>query len=147
MLSIFVGLTDQRGGELQQLRAAFDHFDIDNDGKINIQELLQAEKALNAGLNYKWKEIVIKCDLDGDGALDYHEFLTGAIDHKKMLTGDNLRRVFELFDTNKDGQIEVHEFQQAMPKSRPIDKEQILGRAGRTSGQVGANDQVSDAEN
>jgi len=46
---------------------------------------------------------VTKCDLDGDGALDFREFLTGAIDHKKMLTGENLRMVFELFDMDKDG--------------------------------------------
>ena len=37
-------------------------------------------------------------DLDGDGMVDYNEFLTGLINKKKYITTDNLNRVFDLFD-------------------------------------------------
>ena len=39
-----------------------------------------------------------KVDLDGDGKIDFHEFIAGAVDHHKMLTKANLKFAFNLFD-------------------------------------------------
>jgi len=46
-------------------------------------------------------------DLDGDGRIDFHEFMTGAIDHQKTLTKKNLEFLFNIFDENHDGIIEL----------------------------------------
>lgn len=35
---------------------------------------------------YQWKDILKNCDLDGDGKIDFHEFLTAAACHKNILT-------------------------------------------------------------
>ena len=49
------------------------------------------------------------CDLDGDGKIDYSEFIQSAIDHKHLLNKSNLEIAFEMFDLNHDGQISVDE--------------------------------------
>ncbi len=55
------------------LKAAFEHFDIDGDGKITHAELTESLA------NLKMKEIDIKAiladvDKDGNGSIDYNEF-------------------------------------------------------------------------
>lgn len=37
-------------------------------------------------------------DLDGDGMVDFHEFMTAAVDYKKIMTQKNLEAAFKLFD-------------------------------------------------
>lgn len=49
------------------------------------------------------------CDLDGDGKIDYSEFIQAAIDHKHLLNKQNLEIAFDMFDLNHDGQISVDE--------------------------------------
>ena len=62
-----------------------------------------------------WEEIIKKLDLNGDGSLDYHEFITAAVDKKKLFTEENIRHAFNIFDTNGDGKIGLEEFKIAMP--------------------------------
>ena len=38
------------------------------------------------------------CDLDGDGRVSFHEFITICLDKKKVVTQENLYKVFDLFD-------------------------------------------------
>ena len=38
------------------------------------------------------------------------DFITAATDHKKLLTKDNIKKAFDLFDTNKKGVIDIGEF-------------------------------------
>ena len=67
-----------------------------------------------------------KIDLDGDGKLDFHEFMAGAVDHQKLLTKQNLQYMFKLFDVNNDGVIELDEFKNALPTNhRPSVKEDL----------------------
>ena len=52
-------------------------------------------------------------DINGDGKIDYIEFVQAAIDHQSMLNENNIQIAFNMFDINKDGKIskdELHEF-------------------------------------
>ena len=42
-------------------------------------------------------------DLDGDGRLDFSEFLTAAYPKNLLLTHDNLIRVFKMLDVEEEG--------------------------------------------
>lgn len=48
-------------------------------------------------------------DLDGDGKIDYLEFIQAAIDHRSLLNKENIQTMFDLFDTNHDGTISMEE--------------------------------------
>ena len=49
------------------------------------------------------------CDLDGNGTIDYNEFLAATLNRNKVLSKNNLEAAFSAFDkvkynlTNKDG--------------------------------------------
>jgi Ca2+-binding EF-hand superfamily protein len=40
--------------------------------------------------NENIKKIIERCDMDGDGKIDYMEFVQAAIDHKTLLNKDNI---------------------------------------------------------
>ena len=127
MLSLLVGLTEHRPKQLDNLRLAFDYVDRDHDGRISATELIDACKELgNPGFQYKWPQVVMKCDLDGDGALDYQDFIGAAIDHSKFVTRDNIEKVFKLFDRNNSGKIDIEEFMIALPKCYDIDTTELF---------------------
>ena len=65
-----------------QLRSAFRMFDTDNDGKVTTEEFQSGLKAINALLDNPISEMQVEqlmksLDKDGNGSLDYKEFLEG----------------------------------------------------------------------
>jgi calcium-dependent protein kinase len=55
-------------------------------------------------------DIIMKAiDLDNNGKISYSEFVTAAADINKMLTEQNLRQAFNLFDIDNNGQITPRE--------------------------------------
>ena len=53
-----------------------------------------------------------RCDIDGDGFLDFSEFLTATYDWEKDLTVEKIRKAFEAFDHNAKGVISVQELEE-----------------------------------
>ncbi|XP_057298054.1 uncharacterized protein LOC130628991 [Hydractinia symbiolongicarpus] len=59
------------------LKTEFRVFDINNDGFISQQELISVLNTLGMNLNEKQVSDMIQCiDKDGDGRINYNEFLT-----------------------------------------------------------------------
>lgn len=48
-------------------------------------------------------------DTDGDGEIDYTEFITAAFNKKSLLTKVNLDAAFKTFDVDGDGKITIKE--------------------------------------
>jgi Ca2+-binding EF-hand superfamily protein len=44
------------------------------------------------------EQLFSKCDLDGDGVIDWHDFLLTACDKAKLFTEFNLREAFASID-------------------------------------------------
>ena len=66
--------------DIKQIKHAFIEMDSNHDGLITIEDLQVAKKKLYVdGTN--WKELLIKLDLDGNGKIDFEEFLVAATDH------------------------------------------------------------------
>jgi len=55
------------------------------------------------------EEMLRSADLDGDGTIDYTEFIAAAFQKDLLLSGDNLMRAFRMFDTDGDGTISKEE--------------------------------------
>lgn len=101
--------------ELERLKQIFLKIDKNQDGVLDHKEMTQARKELKKkNFKSKWKDLK-KCDLDNDGKISFHEFLTAAADHQKSITYKNLKSAFDTFDINGDGSIDIEEFAQIMP--------------------------------
>lgn len=79
---------------------------MNNDGNITKEEL----EKFDVDKTHKWKDILVKLDLDGDGQFNYQEFLAAAIDKDKLMSDENIKIAFDLFDTDGSGTIDVNEF-------------------------------------
>merc|ERR1712007_321741 len=98
------GLTQD---QVEEIKEAFDLFDTDGSGSIDVNELKVAMKAL--GMDAKSEEIrklINDIDTDGDGTIDFDEFLAMMTARKQGEdTREDLLKVFKLFDDDKTGTV------------------------------------------
>ena len=50
-----------------------------------------------------------KLDTNGDGKIDYSEFITAAVNRAQILSKENLDITFKIFDSDGNGKISVEE--------------------------------------
>ena len=50
-----------------------------------------------------WNQVIKECDQNGDGTIDFQEFLTACISRKAITNKEDIRAAFQILDTNKDG--------------------------------------------
>ena len=60
--------------------------------------------------------MISEVDYQGNGKINYSEFLTATIDQAKFLDELKLRAVFSQFDTDKSGKITKENIHNAMQK-------------------------------
>ena len=96
---------------ITEFKAAFDLFDKDRDGSINNKELGTVMR--NLGQNpseEELKQMIKEIDLDGNGVIDFNEFLYLMV--KKMKENDTeeeLLEAFKVFDRDGNGYVTSHE--------------------------------------
>ena len=114
--------------EIEEIKEAFDIFDIDQSGEISVSELLQSMK--NLGFDVKNKAIyqmIAEMDDDGNGTISFEEFLdmmTARISEKN--SREDLMRVFNLFDVDRQGEISVDNLRRvAQELGEEIDEKEL----------------------
>ena len=80
-------------------------------GNICMFELLQDHNHSQYGDDFQL--VMDRIDLDGDGRIDYHEFMQAAINHQALINKENIEQMFKLFDANNDGMISITELRNA----------------------------------
>ena len=101
---------------INQFHYLFDLFDKDSSGTITTKELGTVMR--NLGQNpseEELKQLIREVDLNGDGTIDFKEFLCLMV--KKMDDSDidqELQDAFKFFDGDKDGYITSLELRNAM---------------------------------
>ena len=65
------------------------------------------------GNSKEFLEMVKACDKDGNGYIDYTEFVTAAINKSLILNKENLTAAFKALDTDNSGMITVDELKSA----------------------------------
>ncbi|XP_037429942.1 neo-calmodulin-like [Triticum dicoccoides] len=104
--------------QIDEFRAAFSLFDKDGDGTITAKELGTVMRSLGQRPSEEeLREMIAEVDTDGNGVVDFSEFLT-LLDRKMHGAGaeDELREAFHVFDQDKDGFISLDEFRHVMVK-------------------------------
>lgn len=109
--------------DMQGYREAFQLYDKDKDGKISARELKRVFNALGIrSSDYEIRRICTR------GYISFDEFVSAISCQKEMGRNDKpvlkktnsslqvLKDTFEVFDSNKDGLITVHEIQDVMRK-------------------------------
>jgi len=106
-------LTDE---QVQEFKEAFSLFDKDNDGTITTTELGTVMKSLGQNpSDSDLLDMINEVDADGNGTIDFTEFLTMMTKHMKEADNDQeLREAFKVFDKNGDGKISATELRDVM---------------------------------
>merc|ERR1712199_52373 len=98
------GLTEE---QMDEIREAFNLFDGDQSGAIDVRELKAAMRALGFEVkNEELKKMVSDVDNDGNGTIEFNEFLqmmTGKMGEKD--TREDIEKVFKLFDDDSTNKI------------------------------------------
>ena len=87
--------------ELNQLRVMFTKCDTSQDGVLSATELREGLEEVVGALQVEasdWRELMAVMDKNGDGMIDYGEFIAAAADRTKLINDRNLKALFELFD-------------------------------------------------
>eukprot|EP01084_Bolivina_argentea_P158307 275778_1 len=101
-------LTDE---DIQDYREAFNNFDKDGSGMISKMELATVMMSLGySPTENQLTEMMNKVDLDGNGEIDFDEFIS--LMHKCDVESDfdrEIREAFKFFDKNESGEIDAKE--------------------------------------
>ncbi|KAL8129345.1 hypothetical protein V2J09_018500 [Rumex salicifolius] len=101
--------------EVAGIKDAFDSMDTLKRGKINLEELKEGLIELGQHVTEADLQILMEsADVDGDGTLNYGEFVAVSVHLKKMANDEHLHRAFSFFDKNKSNFIEIDELMDAL---------------------------------
>jgi len=103
--------------DINGLAAYFKSMDVDGNGKISKEELKKGLEKQVASFNGKVPADFAKLmaiDSDGDGSIDYTEFISGVIDKQTYLQRDVLWAAFRTCDADGNGKIEAKELRQLL---------------------------------
>lgn len=98
--------------EKNKLQEAFIAMDKNADGKLSREELIKGYSHIEpAALDVEKKvdEMMKNLDIDRSGYIDYSEFIVALMDKKKMLSKENLKQAFDLFDKDGNGTLTTDE--------------------------------------
>ena len=95
--------------EVQEIKEAFDLFDPEGHGFVNPRDLKSALDSLGVeAKNQTIYQMISDLEADGGGNINFEEFLhlmTSRVSDKD--SRDNIRKVFNLFDDEKNGFISI----------------------------------------
>ena len=109
--------------ETRILREVFKSIDKDGDGKLSIDELVeQYSHTMEIEEAKKEAERIMKeIDSDSNGFIDYSEFLRANLDIRKLLSRNNLKQAFKMFDKDSSGSISANELKKVLQGDMNID--------------------------
>ena len=96
--------------ERNDLEKQFKEWDKNGDGVLSREEIIEGYKKTYGSVDEAEIDNMIQSiDLDGNGVIDYNEFLTCAMNKEKILKNENLELCFKAFDSDNSGKISLDE--------------------------------------
>ncbi|XP_021761687.1 calcium-dependent protein kinase 10-like [Chenopodium quinoa] len=101
--------------EVEIIRDMFMLMDTDRDGKVTYEELRAGLRKVGSQLGEAEIKLLMEvADADGNGYLDYGEFVAVTIHLQKMENDEHFQRAFMYFDKDGSGYIELDELRDAL---------------------------------
>ncbi|KAI3823871.1 hypothetical protein L1987_05316 [Smallanthus sonchifolius] len=101
--------------EIKGLKAMFVNIDTDKSGSITYEELKTGLARLGSKLSEaEVKQLMEAADVDGNGTIDYIEFITATMHRHRLERDEHLYKAFCHFDTDNSGYITMDELETAM---------------------------------
>ncbi|WOK97135.1 hypothetical protein Cni_G05843 [Canna indica] len=101
--------------EVEVIRDMFKLMDTDNNGKVSFEELRAGLQKVGSQLaEAEMKLLMEAADVDGNGVLDYGEFVAVIIHLQRLSNDEHLRRAFMFFDKDGSNFIELDELNEAL---------------------------------
>ncbi|CAN6287204.1 unnamed protein product [Urochloa humidicola] len=101
--------------EVEVIRDMFALMDTDRDGRVTLQELKAGLKKVGSKLAEPEMELLMEAaDVNGNGYLDYGEFVAITIHLQRLSNDAHLRTAFLFFDKDSSGYIERAELADAL---------------------------------
>lgn len=115
--------------EIEGLKQMFTAIDTDRSGTITVEELKKELRKKKFQISDgEMQKIMDDIDVDGNGVIDYNEFIAATMNVNKLENEEQLVKAFEHFDTDNSGYITRDELMEALTKYGNVDEniEQIL---------------------
>lgn len=102
--------------DTKDLREVFRKMDKNGDGKLSREELLEEYTKImeESEAQAEVERIMHEVDSDNNGFIDYSEFLKGSLDSSKVLSLENLKLAFQMFDQDGSGTISAGELKKVI---------------------------------
>ncbi|XP_074570147.1 calcium-dependent protein kinase 20-like [Curcuma longa] len=113
--------------EVADIKDGFDKMDINQKGYVTLEELKHGLYKLGHQIpDADIKILMEAADVDGDGTLEYGEFVAVSIHLKKLGNDEHLHKAFQYFDQNKSGYIEIEELKHCLADDLGPDHDQVI---------------------
>ncbi|KAB5560414.1 hypothetical protein DKX38_005371 [Salix brachista] len=101
--------------EIKGLKVMFTNMDTDKSGTITYEELKTGFAQLGSKLSEaEVKNLMEAADVDGNGSIDYIEFISATMHRYKLERDEHLYKAFQYFDKDSSGYITRDELELAM---------------------------------
>ncbi|KAL9270184.1 Calcium-dependent protein kinase 33-like protein [Drosera capensis] len=101
--------------EIHGLKQMFANIDTDNSGTITYEELKYGLGRLGSKLTEaEARQLLEAADVDGNGSIDYIEFITATMHRYRLEADEHLHKAFRYFDKDGSGFITRDELEVAM---------------------------------
>ncbi|XP_041028314.1 calcium-dependent protein kinase 2-like [Juglans microcarpa x Juglans regia] len=101
--------------EIKGLKAMFTNMDTDKSGTITYEELKTGLARTGSRLSEsEVKQLMEAADVDGNGTIDYIEFISATMHRHRLERDEHLFKAFQYFDKDSSGYITRDELENAM---------------------------------
>ncbi|KAF3325506.1 hypothetical protein FCM35_KLT10577 [Carex littledalei] len=113
--------------EAADIKELFNKMDLNHDNMISFDELKRGFHKLGHQIPDSDVQILMDAaDTDGNGVLDYGEFVAVSIHLRRIGNDDYLQRAFSFFDQNKSGYIEIDELRTSLADEAGPNNDEVV---------------------